>query len=42
MPTETTEAALEACIERFLLGNFSTPISNDGRVREDEQKCRKS
>jgi len=35
MPTDTTEAALEACIERFLTGDVSTPTSNDGKVQED-------
>ncbi len=35
MPTDTTEAALEACIERFLTGDVSTPASNDGKVQED-------
>ncbi len=34
MPTDTTEAALEACIERFLTGGVSTPTSNDGKVQE--------
>ncbi|MBK1826886.1 type I restriction endonuclease subunit R [Haloferula rosea] len=34
MPTDTTEAALEACIERFLTGEVSTPTSNDGKVQE--------
>ena len=33
MPTDTTEAALEACIERFLTGGVSTPSSNDRKVQ---------
>jgi len=35
MPADTTEAALEACIESFLTGDVSTPTSNDGKVQDD-------
>lgn len=35
MSSDTSEKALEACIERFLTGGVSTPTSNDGKVRED-------
>ena len=35
MPADTTEAALEACIERFLTGDVSTPPSNESVARED-------
>jgi len=35
MSTDTTEAALEACIERFLTGDVSAPTSNDGKLKED-------
>ena len=35
MPTDTTETALEACIERYLTGEASTPTSNDGKVKEE-------
>jgi type I restriction enzyme R subunit len=33
--SKTDEAALEACIERFLTGDVSTPTSNDSKVQED-------
>ena len=35
MPTDTTEAALEACIEHFLTGGVSKPASNEGMFHED-------
>lgn len=34
MPTETTEAALEAFTERCLTADVSTPTSSDGKVQE--------
>lgn len=33
MPTDTTEAALGACIERFLKGDVNMPTSNDCKVQ---------
>jgi type I restriction enzyme R subunit len=35
MPTDTTEAALEACIERFLTGGVSATTPSEGSVQED-------
>jgi type I restriction enzyme, R subunit len=35
MSSDTSEKALEACIERFLTGGVSTPAANDGKVREE-------
>jgi len=34
MPTDTPEAELEACIERFLTGGVSTPTTSGGEVRD--------
>ena len=34
MSSDTSEKALEACIERFLTGDVSKPTSNDGKVQE--------
>jgi hypothetical protein len=35
MSTNTTEAALEACIERHLTGGVSGAVSDDGNFKED-------
>ena len=35
MPSNTTESALEACIERFLSGDISKASTVDGKLQED-------
>jgi type I restriction enzyme R subunit len=35
MSSDTSEKALEACIERFLTGGVSNPPSDEGKVKED-------
>ncbi len=38
MSSDTTEKALEACIERFLTGSVSEPSSSDDFIQEEDSE----